>query len=281
VDHQRHERDVLTDEAWERLTPLLPPQKPRTGRPAKPHRPVVEGILWTLRTGAPWRDLPERFGPWHTVASRFYRWVAAGVWVRVLAALQRAADAAGALDWRTHYVDGTVIRAHQHAAGAHKGTRCRRTVAETADEALGRSRGGFSTKLHLRAEGSGKPMALVVTAGQRHEQTAFRPLMETGAVNRAGRGRPRVRPDRVVGDRGYTGRPIRAYCRRRGIRYTIPRLRTERPVWRFDRAAYRERNRVERLVGRLKQCRRVATRYEKRAVHFLAMVTIAAILLWL
>jgi transposase len=124
-------------------------------------------------------------------------------------------------------------------------------------------------------------MAPVVTAGQRHEQTAFRPLLERGAVKRKGRGRPRVRPERVVGDRGYTGRPLRAYCRRRGIRTTIPRLRTERPQRAFDRAAYRERNRVERLVGRLKQFRRVATRYEKRAVHFLAMVTIAAFLLWL
>jgi len=269
----------LTDAAWAQLVPLLPPQKPCTGRPAKPHRTIVEGILWALRTGAPWRDLPERFGPWHTVASRFYRWVAAGVWDRVLAALQRRADLAGALDWGTHFVDGTVIRAHQHAAGARK--RARGHPAVAADEALGRSRGGFSTKLHLRAEGGGKPMALLVTAGQRHEQTAFRPLMEHGAVKRAGRGRPRVRPDRVVGDRGYTGRPIRAYCRRRGIRHTIPRLRTERPQRAFDRAAYRERNRVERLVGRLKQCRRVATRYEKRAANFLAMVTLAAILLWL
>ena len=124
-------------------------------------------------------------------------------------------------------------------------------------------------------------MALVVTAGQRHEQTAFRPLMERGAVKRRGRGRPRVRPDRVVGDRGYTGRPIRAYCRRRGIRTTIPRLRTERPARHFDRAAYRERNRVERLVGRLKQCRRVATRYEKRAANYHAMVHIGMLLLWL
>jgi transposase len=80
---------------------------------------------------------------------------------------------------------------------------------------------------------------------------------------------------------GSTGRPIRAYCRRRGIRHTIPRRRTERPARRFDRAASRERNRVERLVGRLKQCRRVATRYEKRAANFVAMVTLAAILLWL
>jgi transposase len=93
--HERHERNLLTDAAWAQLAPLLPPQKPRTGRPARAHRAVVEGILWLLRTGAPWRDLPERFGPWHRVASRFHRWVAAGVWARVLAALQRRADAAG------------------------------------------------------------------------------------------------------------------------------------------------------------------------------------------
>jgi transposase len=179
--YERHARDLLTDEAWAQLAALLPPQKPRTGRPAKDHRTVVEGILWTLRTGAPWRDLPERYGRWHTVASRFYRWQAVGIWAGVLSALQRRADVAGALDWGTHYVDGTVVRAHQHAAGARKGARCRQ-VAGPADEALGRSRGGFSTKLHLRAEGGGKPMAVVVTAGQRHEQTAFRPLMEAGAA---------------------------------------------------------------------------------------------------
>jgi transposase len=124
-------------------------------------------------------------------------------------------------------------------------------------------------------------MALLVTPGQRHEATVFEPLMERGAVRRPGRGRPRVRPRRVVGDKGYTGRRIRGYCRRRGIRYTIPRLASEPRAARFDRQAYRERNRVERLVNRLKQFRRVATRYEKRAAHFLAMVTLAAILLWL
>ena len=124
-------------------------------------------------------------------------------------------------------------------------------------------------------------MALVVTAGQCHEQTAFRPLLERGAVKRRARGRPRVRPEWVVADKGYAGRPIRSYCRRRGIRTVIPRKADERVQRTFNRAAYRERNRVERLVNRLKQYRRVATRYEKRAVYFLAMVTLAAVLLWL
>jgi transposase len=74
-------RTILSDSQWERLRPLLPPQKPRTGRPAKDHRPVLEGILWVLRTGAPWRDLPEHpFGPWPTYATRFYRWRKAGIW---------------------------------------------------------------------------------------------------------------------------------------------------------------------------------------------------------
>jgi transposase len=87
------------------------------------HRRTLNGMLWIDRTGAPWRDLPERYGPWATVATRFYRWCKIGLWDRILAALQTEADAAGALDWATHYVDGTVIRAHQHAAGARGGTR--------------------------------------------------------------------------------------------------------------------------------------------------------------
>ena len=114
-------RATLTDAQWERLRPLLPPQKPRTGRPAKDHRLVLDGILWIARTGAPWRDLPPRFGPWQTVATRFYRWHAAGIWDALLAELQRQTDAAGCIDWGVHYVDGTTIRAHQHAAGARGG----------------------------------------------------------------------------------------------------------------------------------------------------------------
>jgi transposase len=113
-------RGDLTNEQWARLAPLLPPQKPKTGRPNGDHRRMVEGMLWILRTGAPWRDLPERYGPWRTVASRFYRWQKSGVWERVLWALQARSDAEGHLDWDAHLVDATVVRAHQHAAGAKK-----------------------------------------------------------------------------------------------------------------------------------------------------------------
>jgi transposase len=110
----------LTDRPWARLEPLRPPRRPPAGRPNDDHRRILNGILWVLRTGAPWRDLPERYGSVGTVSSRFDRWREAGGWGRVLAPLQAEADARGEVDWGLHFVDATIIRAHQHAAGARR-----------------------------------------------------------------------------------------------------------------------------------------------------------------
>jgi transposase len=177
-------------------------------------------ILWVLRTGAPWRDLPERFGPWSTAWSRFRRWTAAGVWQRVLGALRHRPDREGRLDWHTHYVDGTVVLAHQHTAGA---------VGGQHQEALGRSRGGFSTKIHLRAEGGGRLMALVLSGGERHESLYLDALLAGGRVRRAGRGRPRRRPTQLVGDKGYSYPAVRLLLARRHVAAVIPYRRDQRP----------------------------------------------------
>jgi transposase len=142
---RRHE---LTDAEWERLAALLPPERPKTGRPNKAHRLIVNAILWKLRTGAPWRDLPERYGPWESVYTRFRRWRVAGVWDRALAAIQAEGDAEGKLDWSIHFMDGTVIRAHQHAAGAKGGPRRPRpwgaAKADSARRCISRRRGRAS-----------------------------------------------------------------------------------------------------------------------------------------
>ncbi|MBP2304579.1 transposase [Azospirillum melinis] len=145
-------------------------------------------------------------------------------------------------------------------------------------EALGRSRGGFSTKIHIRAEGLGKPVTFTLTGGEVHDSKAFATLMGTGWIRRLGRGRPRLKPDRLAADKAYCSGVIRSALRRRSITPVIPTKSNERPDPAFDRDAYRERNRVERLINRLKQFRRIATRYEKRAANYLAMITIAAIL---
>ena len=135
--------------------------------------------------------------------------------------------------------------------------------------------------MHVRVAGTGKPITFVLTPGQRHETTAFEQLMEQGAVKRPGRGRPRLQPKRIVGDKGSSSRKIRTYLRRRGIRITSPRKTNERRTGPFNRGIYRERNRVERLINRLKHWRRLATRYEKRGEYHQAMWVLAATLLWL
>lgn len=120
-------RGDLTDTQWIRLQPLLPPRRrgkgTKGGRPRNDDRQTINGILWILPTGAPWDDLPARYGKRSTVSTRYYRWIAQGIWDRVYDTVKAAADAAGELDWEIHHVDATVIRAHQHAAGAKRGTR--------------------------------------------------------------------------------------------------------------------------------------------------------------
>ena len=124
----------------------------------------------------------------------------------------------------------------------------------------------------------------LVSGGERHESLYVERLLDLGRVRRTGAGRPMNRPRSVVGDRGYSYPSVRRTLARRGIRAVIPRRSDQRPLdrrHRFDPTLYRQRNRVERLVGRLKQFRRIATRFEKRAAHFLAMLTLASVLLWL
>ena len=121
----------------------------------------------------------------------------------------------------------------------------------------------------------------MLTPGQRHEQVALEALLDQGAIRRPGGGRPRLRPRRAAGDKGYGSRTARAWLRRRHIRPVIPTKSNQPRQPSFDREAYRRRNVVERMINRLKQCRRIATRYEKRAANYLAMVHIGMILLWL
>ena len=117
------QRHGLTDREWARLEPLFP-RRSRTGRPPKDHRIILDALLWLAKTGAPWRDLPERFGPWRTAATRFYRWTQSGLWERILMEIRRIAGKS--LDWDVHMVDGTNVRAHRCAAGAKGGRTARR-----------------------------------------------------------------------------------------------------------------------------------------------------------
>jgi transposase len=241
----RHE---LADYEWAAIKPFLP-NKPR-GVPRVNDRRVLNGIFWVLRSGAPWRDLPENVGPYTTCYNRFVRWRRAGVWDQLMNALAAGHDAA------VQMIDTSIVRVHQHGA----------CIAGNSEQLMGRSRGGLTTKIHAVVDTSGLPVRLALTTGEAHDNRLVLTLLsalKSGAM--------------LLADRGFDADWIRAFVSEHGAWANIPprRNRTE-PIC-FSRHLYRARNLVERFFNKIKQCRRVATRYDKLAANYLAFIQLASI----
>ena len=211
-------------------------------------RRFLEAIAWILRSGAPWRDLAKELGPWERVYRRFRRWALAGTWER----LRRAISLTTA--FRYLLIDSTIVKAHPHSAGALK---------RDGRQALGRSRGGFTTKLHAVVTERGELVRYVVTGGEVADITQARGLV-------------RHRSAAVLADRAYDSDGFIAHIRGLRAEVVIPSRRNRREPRALDRAAYAHRNVIERWFGRIKVFRRVATRYEKTAISYRGVVAVAA-----
>jgi transposase len=245
-------RYELTAEEWAAIRPMLP-NKPR-GVPRVNDRRVLNGIFWILRSGAPWRDLPLNFGPYTTCYNRFVRWRRAGVWTKIMNALAGAHDAA------VQMIDTSIVRVHQHGACITKNKR----------QSMGRSRGGLTSKIHALVDTNGLPIRLALSPGEAHDNRLAGKLLsrlQSGSM--------------LLADRGYDADWIRDLTMKRGAWANIPPRSNRRDPICFSPHLYRARNRVERFFNRIRQCRRIATRYDKLAANFLAFVQLASIRLWL
>jgi transposase len=251
-------RGDLTEAEWRILKGLLPiePENRGRGRPPEQNRSIINGILWRLRCGAPWRDVPPKYGSWNTIYRRFRRWSEAGVWESVAVTLAES--------WRTAVT--TASTAPQSAPTSRQ-----RAEKGTHRRALGRSRGGFTSKLHCLADALGRPLAFHLTVGEAADCKAYDALI----------GLPESAPDALLADKGYDADAIRADLTQRKIEAVIPGRSNRRVKIEHDRALYKQRNRIERMFGHLKINRAIATRYDQLANSFLGMVHIATARYWL
>ena len=254
-----HHRHAIRDEDWDRIKDLLPGREGLPGVTAKDNRLFIDAVLWIAKTGAPWRDLPERFGNWNSIWRRFDRWARKGVWRKVFEVLQDPD-----LEWLI--LDSTIIRAHPHAAGARKETD---GTGGRQEQALGRSRGGFGTKIHAAVSGLMLPVRLLLTAGQEADVTQAEELIEGMPI------------EAVIADKGYDSDKVVVAVEAKGAEAVIPTLSNRKEQREYDEERYKDRNLGERFWQKVKQFRRVATRYEKTARNFLAFVHVASIMVLL
>ena len=244
-------RYELTDYEWTAIKPMLP-NKPRGVRRVNDRR-VLNGIFWVLRSGAPWRDLPETYGPCTTCYNRFVRWRRAGVWDQIMDALAAGHDAA------VQMIDTSVVRVHQHGA----------CIADNNHQDIGRSRGGLTSKIHAVVDTNGLPVHLALTPGEAYVPAVFGSPQRLACPNDVAR-RSRLDADW-----------IRKLARQQGAWANIPPKRNRKDPICFSPYLYRARNLIERFFNKIKQCRRVATRYDKLSANYLAFVKLASIRIWL
>jgi transposase len=234
---------VLRDDQWKRIAPLLPGKDGDPGRSGADNRLFIEAVLWIVRVGAPWRDLPKYFGNWNSVFQRFRRWAKGAVFDKIFEVL--SADT----DFEYVIVDGTIVRVHQHGTGAKGGTHT---------QAIGRSRGGLTTKIVALVDALGNLVRFNLLPGQRHDSVGVAPLLKD--LDFAA----------LLADKAFDGDALRAELD--GALAVIPPKANRVTTIPCDFEMYKWRHLVENFFCKIKEFRRIATRYDKTDTSFSAMI---------
>ncbi|MDX1436506.1 MAG: IS5 family transposase [Anaerolineales bacterium] len=251
----------LTDEQWTVVEPLLPKPARRAdgrGRPRIDDRPILNGILWIMRTGAQWKDLPERYPSYQTCHRRYQEWVRAGVFEDILQALAQDLKERGDLDLTECFIDGTFVIAKKGAQG------------------VGKTKRGKGTKVMAVADGASLPVAVSVGSAAPHEVKLVEPTLEARFLREA--------PQRLIGDKAYDSDPLDHSLAQQGIQMIAPhRQNRQKPATQDGRPLrrYRRRWKVERLFAWLQNFRRILVRHERHLENYLGFVQLGCIIILL
>jgi transposase len=245
-------RLMLSDELWSKLRDMMLQHRIYD----KPNlRMMVEGMLYRMRVGCPWRDLPAEFGCWNSIYQQFNRWSLKNKLMKIFKALVQEPD----LEWE--FIDGSIVRAHQHSTGA----------CSTENEAIGKSRGGNTTKIHMAVDSYGLPIEFQLTGGEVHDAKAAPELilkLQKSAY--------------VIADKGYDSEEIREQIRVKGSIPNIPRKQNSKTGNAdIDWCLYKYRHLVENVFARLKHFRAIATRYDKLKRNYASVIAMACSCMWL
>ena len=254
------ERFVLTDAQWAKMEPHCLGKPTDPGRSGSDNRRFVEAVLWIVRTGSPWRDLPPLFGNWNTVFKRYRDWVKADVFSRIFEACSDAPDMEYAM------VDATIVKVHRHGQGAKGGLRARPSAAPrgTQSQAIGPSKGGMTTKILALTDALGNLVRFVLLPGHRFDTVGVAPLIDGLAF------------EGFIADKAFDSNSIIADLNERGAKIVIsqhPRRATPLPT---DAELYKWRHLIENFFCKLKEFKRIAMRADKTDQSFAANIHLAA-----
>ncbi|MDO9131917.1 IS5 family transposase [Hydrogenophaga sp.] len=241
----------ITPEQFATIEHCLPKQR---GNVSLSNLQVVNAILYVAEHGCKWRGLPKRFGNWHTIYTRMNRWTKAGVLDRMFEELQRAQVVRIKIEAVS--LDSTSIKVHPDGTGAPK---------KNGPQSIGKSRGGWNTKIHMVAADARTAVTFSLSPGQAHDAPEGRRLLSSLG--------PTSRPVQLVMDRAYEGNETRQLALDLGFIPVVPPMKTRIEPWDYDREMYKRRNEVERLFRRLKGYRRIFSRFEKLDLMFLGFIS--------
>lgn len=245
----------ISEGNWQRIYSILRYQKGIRVKDEDKTRLFLEGAYFLLRTGCQWRELPYYYGKWRSVHKRYESWCRKGVWNLVLQELSQDYDGESIM------IDTTIIRAHPCAAGYEKG--------QQEQEALGRSKGGFTTKIHAVVDALGQALRFSLTSGQRHDISQAFLLLE-GIENA-----------NVIADKAYDSNAFIHQIHQQNCTPVIPPRSNRKSPRQYDKHLYKERHLVECFFNKIKHFRRVFTRFDKKASSFAGFLAYASCIIWL